>query len=79
MTAAGTEYLEHKAAGSRRGSLVQSLKAVTVHTEEKRELEERQLPGFDYSGAHAKTNPEEIKLVKKLDRWIMVCFLPFSS
>ena len=26
----------------------------------------------DYSGAAAKTDPEEIKLVKKLDRWIMV-------
>lgn len=26
----------------------------------------------DYSGAHAKTDPAEIKLVKKLDKWIMV-------
>lgn len=26
----------------------------------------------DYSGAREKTNPEEIKLVRKLDRWIMV-------
>ena len=26
----------------------------------------------DYSGAHAKTDPEEIKLVRKLDMWIMV-------
>lgn len=26
----------------------------------------------DYSGAHAKTDPKEIALVKKLDRWIMV-------
>ncbi|XWW92086.1 hypothetical protein V2A60_000008 [Cordyceps javanica] len=25
----------------------------------------------DYSGAHEKTNPKEIALVKKLDRWIM--------
>lgn len=25
----------------------------------------------DYSGVAEKTNPEEIKLVKKLDRWIM--------
>lgn len=30
----------------------------------------------DYSGAHEKTDPKEIKLVKKLDRWIMVCFPP---
>jgi hypothetical protein len=27
----------------------------------------------DYSGAHEKTDPKEIALVKKLDRWIMVC------
>lgn len=26
---------------------------------------------LDYSGAHAKVDPAEIKLVKKLDRWIM--------
>ena len=26
----------------------------------------------DYSGAHEKTDPAEIALVKKLDRWIMV-------
>lgn len=26
----------------------------------------------DYSGAVAKSDPEEIKLVKKLDKWIMV-------
>lgn len=26
----------------------------------------------DYSGAHDKTDPKEIALVKKLDRWIMV-------
>lgn len=25
----------------------------------------------DYSGAHEKTDPREIALVKKLDRWIM--------
>jgi hypothetical protein len=25
----------------------------------------------DYSGAHAKTDPAEIALVRKLDRWIM--------
>lgn len=31
----------------------------------------------DRFGAHEKTDPKEIKLVKKLDRWIMVChFLP---
>jgi hypothetical protein len=30
---------------------------------------------LDYSGAHAKTSPEEIALVKKLDLWIMVSTL----
>lgn len=29
----------------------------------------------DYSGAVAKSDPEEIKLVKKLDKWIMVSVL----
>jgi hypothetical protein len=29
----------------------------------------------DYSGAHEKTDPREIALVKKLDRWIMVRLL----
>jgi hypothetical protein len=27
---------------------------------------------LDYSGAHEKTDPAEIKLVRKLDTWIMV-------
>lgn len=27
----------------------------------------------DYSGAYEKTDPKEIALVKKLDKWIMVC------
>lgn len=27
---------------------------------------------IDYSGAHEKTDPKEIALVKKLDRWMMV-------
>ncbi|ATY59387.1 major facilitator superfamily transporter [Cordyceps militaris] len=30
-----------------------------------------QVEKVDYSGAHAKTDPKEIALVKKLDRWIM--------
>ena len=35
--------------------------------------EEGQTPvtKVDYSGAHEKTDPAEIKLVRKLDRWIM--------
>lgn len=36
----------------------------SVDEEGKREI-------TDYSGAHAKTDPAEIKLVKKLDTWIM--------
>ncbi|OAL45126.1 MFS general substrate transporter [Pyrenochaeta sp. DS3sAY3a] len=32
---------------------------------------EKQGTNLDYSGAHAKTSQEEIKLVKKLDLWIM--------
>lgn len=35
------------------------------------EVEKRQALGIDYSGAHEKTDPREIKLVKKLDLWIM--------
>lgn len=36
---------------------------------------EKPIPKYektDYSGAHEKTDPKEIALVKKLDRWIMV-------
>jgi hypothetical protein len=29
----------------------------------------------DYSGAHEKTDPKEIALVRKLDKWIMVSLL----
>jgi hypothetical protein len=34
--------------------------------------EEGKRVSVDYSGAHAKTDPAEIKLVRKLDKWIMV-------
>ena len=34
--------------------------------------EGKEIQAVDYSGAHAKTDPAEIKLVKKLDLWIMV-------
>lgn len=36
---------------------------------------EKAVPTYDkvdYSGAHAKTDPKEIALVRKLDRWMMV-------
>lgn len=41
-----------------------------------------QIDNVDYSGAYVKTDPKEIALVKKLDRWIMVrysCHLTLSS
>lgn len=39
------------------------------------DVDEKNLPqieAVDYSGAYTKTDPKEIALVKKLDRWIMV-------
>jgi hypothetical protein len=33
--------------------------------------EEKKGAVFDYSGAHEKTDPAEIALVRKLDLWIM--------
>lgn len=39
------------------------------------ESPEKPVPQYtrtDYSGAHEKTDPKEIALVRKLDRWIMV-------
>lgn len=35
------------------------------------DIEGKMLENLDYSGAHEKTDPAEIKLVKKLDLWIM--------
>lgn len=37
------------------------------HDDEKATSQE----SLDYSGAHEKTDPAEIKLVRKLDKWIM--------
>lgn len=40
---------------------------------------EKAVPKYDktdYSGAHEKTDPKEIALVKKLDRYIMVRLVP---
>jgi hypothetical protein len=34
---------------------------------------------LDYSGAHEKISPEEIRLVKKLDLWIMVSLVPLKD
>jgi hypothetical protein len=46
--------------------------AVAIHTSmyDEEHLKQKQELG-DYSGAKAKTDPAEIALVKKLDRWIM--------
>jgi hypothetical protein len=46
-------------------------KQTAAHQEFSAEVLDKKGNG-DYSGATAKTDPEEIKLVKKLDRWIMV-------
>ena len=46
------------------------------------EHDEKPVPRFgktDYSGAHEKTDPKEIALVKKLDRWIMVSLSQHSG
>lgn len=52
----------------------------TTTTREKQEMFQNELTmddkgnaiaNFDYSGAHEKSDPREIALVKKLDRWIM--------
>lgn len=57
-------------------------KAADEHLDQKPSLlvdeaePEKNLPAInkvDYSGAYEKTDPKEIALVKKLDRWIMVC------
>lgn len=45
-------------------------KPLDAHKEYVVDEEGRAIP-IDYSGAHAKTDPAEIALVKKLDRWIM--------
>lgn len=59
-------------------------KAAAEHLDKKPSLmadesePEKPLPAMakvDYSGAYEKTDPKEIALVKKLDRWIMVCHL----
>ncbi|KAH7017008.1 major facilitator superfamily domain-containing protein [Ilyonectria destructans] len=45
-------------------------KHASTHQEYSSDVFEKR-PNADYSGATAKTDPEEIKLVKKLDLWIM--------
>src|SRR5687768_8612224 len=46
--------------------------ALHINNKEKLDDDEQPQPQGDYSGAREKTDPAEIKLVKKLDRWIMV-------
>lgn len=43
-----------------------------AHKEFSMEIMEDKQRSADYAGATKKTDPAEIKLVKKLDRWIMV-------
>lgn len=53
-------------------------KVAVAHREESGVLQdnpEKAIPTYDkidYSGAHEKTDPKEIALVRKLDRWMMV-------
>lgn len=44
---------------------------VDVHYHDKILTEEGKVPAVDYSGAHEKVDPAEIRLVRKLDLWIM--------
>ena len=41
------------------------------HAEYAADEEGKAVGNIDYSGSHEKTDPKEIALVKKLDRWIM--------
>jgi hypothetical protein len=47
---------------------------VEKHTSTHQEYSEKEFTNtaVDYSGAAAKTDPAEIKLVRKLDLWVMV-------
>lgn len=65
-----------------------SEKAAAEHVDRKGSLlveeaePDKNLPAIrkvDYSGAYEKTDPKEIALVKKLDRWIMVRSLQRAS
>lgn len=49
----------------------------TKHFDEKAELHDAKpsaVEKADYTGAEAKTDPEEIRLVRKIDWRLMVCF-----
>lgn len=46
-------------------------KAATAQKEYILDSENNAVENVDYSGAHEKTDPREILLVKKLDLWIM--------
>lgn len=47
----------------------------STHQEYSAEVLDKAPANADYSGATKKTDPAEIKLVNKLDLWIMVCCL----
>ncbi|KIW12766.1 hypothetical protein PV08_07953 [Exophiala spinifera] len=49
----------------------QAEKPVGAHTEYVLDPEGEKSISVDYSGAHEKTDPAEIALIKKLDRWII--------
>ena len=50
---------------------VEVLTQVQTNDYDQIDEEKRKAIGIDYSGAHEKTDPREIALVKKLDRYIM--------
>lgn len=52
-------------------------KQISAHQKYSSDILDKKTNG-DYSGATAKTDPEEIKLVKKLDLWIMVRGTPYQ-
>jgi hypothetical protein len=55
-------------------------KSDKLHSEYAADEEGKAIAKVDYSGSHEKTDPKEIALVKKLDRWIMpYVFVPASS
>ncbi|KAJ9603363.1 hypothetical protein H2200_012141 [Cladophialophora chaetospira] len=68
--AAHHEHRDKAITGTQHGPAIEVEKPSDKHEEYVVDAEGKPVR-IDYSGAHKKTDPEEIKLVKKLDRWIM--------
>lgn len=69
-TAAGSR--ESIVYGARKASIVSVRNRSIVDYEDGMEKPVPIVEKADWSGAHEKTDPKEIALVRKLDRWIMV-------